>query len=273
MDTLILSSGRPTKSAIMRILSHEWPLSAKQIFFALRRSSGRSITYQAVYKSVKELLEEGVLSKQENQYMINPLWLEKSADFIGGLMEAYGKKELGITRRLQELNFASISEAWDFMLSKLNTGYFGESKEVYIQLRRFFLFPLSKEDIVRLKEFSFGKKVYVMCVSNSTIDKLAAGFLRSLGAEVITGIECARPTNVIVMGNCVISLYILGEKERAELSDTYKKAKNMKDSGAGLFLTNIFLKKVKIKLIINRDPGVLSDVVEQTKKILSKAKY
>src|SRR3989338_1432783 len=244
MDPVFLLAGKTTKSAIIQILSQDWPLSMKQVFFALRKRSSKSITYQAVYKSAKELLAEGVLSKHENQYMINTLWLEKSAEFIGGLQEAYGE-EIGLTRKIQELNFPSLNELWDFMLSKLNTGFFGESKEVYIQLRRFFLFPMSKEDISRLKEFALGKKVYVMCVSNSTIDKLAAGFLRSLGAKVITGIECARPTNIMVIGNCVISFYVLGEKERREISEYYKKAKDMKVSGAGLFFTSIFLKKVK----------------------------
>ena len=272
METLVLLAGKTTKSAIIRLLSAEWPISLRKIYFSIRKEPQKAITYQAVYKAVKELLDDGVLSKQEHQYMISPVWVEKSAESIGRLAEDYEKKEFGMTRKIQELNFGSLNDAWDFIVSKLNTDFFGESRDVYVQLRRFFLFPISKEDINRLKEFASGKKVHVMCRNNSLIDKIASGFLTSLGARVITGIECARPTNVLVIGNCVVSFYILGEKERAKLSDYYMKAAGMRASEAGLFnsFNNIFLKRVRVKLIINCDPEVLSDVLEQTKAILSR---
>lgn len=272
MDTLALLNGRTTKSAILGILAAEWPLSMKKIYFCLKKESGREMTYQAVYKAVRELLGEGALFRQGNQYMISPVWVEKSAAFIENLAEAYEKKDLGGFRRLQELDFGSLTEAWDFIISKLNTGFFGESREAYVQLRRFFLLPLSKEDINGLKEFASKKKVYVMCRGSSVIDKMAAGFLTSLGAHVLTGIECARPTNVFVNGNCVISIYVLGKKERVELSNCYRAASSSETSLFKSF-SDVFFKKVKIRLVINRDPEVLSDVLEQTKAILSKRSY
>ncbi len=272
MDALALLNGKTTKSAILRVLAADWPLSLKKIYFSLKKESNRTMTYQAVYKAVKELLGEGVLSRQGNQYLISPVFVEKSAEFIGKLAEAYEKNGLGGVGKLQELNFSSLNEAWDFLLSKLNTNFFGESKEAYIQLRRFFVFPLSKEDINRLKEFGLKKKVYVMCRGKSVVDKMAAGFLTSLGAHVITGIECARPTNVFVNGNCVISIYVLGKKERAELSNQYMAA-NSSETNRFKSLSDVFFKRVRVKFVINRDPEVLSDVLEQTKAILSKRPY
>lgn len=272
MEFPLLLAGETTKGVILRMLADKWPLSIKKIYFGVKKASKKAITYQAVYKSVKELLGEGVLSRQEEEYLISPLWVEKSSEFIGRLAEAYDKSSVSSARRLQELNFNSLSEAWDFLLSRINTDFFGESKEVYIQLRRFFLFPISKEDISRLRDFASRKKVIIMCRGNSIVDKLAAGFLTSLGATVVTGIECARPTNTLVNGNSVISTYVIGETERANLSEYYKGSKDMKISQAGMFkaFSGLFFKKMKVKLVINRDPGVLSDVLEQTKAILSK---
>ncbi len=267
-----LIGSETTKSVIMGALSEEWPLSAKKLYFKVKGKNRKAITYQAVYKSVKELLAEGVLSRQDVGYMISPLWVEKAGAFINGLLEVYEKSSLSNARKLQELNFTSWSDVWNFLVSKINTNFFGESTEAFVQLRRFFLVPISEGDIRQLKEFFSRKKVFIMCRGNSLVDKTAARFLRSLGANVITGIECARPTTTLVYGNCVVSVYTLGEKNRANLTKYYGEIKDMKLSDMGVFKTfgNVLKRKLKVKLVINRDPDVLSDVLEQTRVILSK---
>jgi hypothetical protein len=274
MDFSLFGS-KNTKGRILQALVKEWPLSMKKMFSSVRKDSEKSVTYQAVYKSVKELLSEGVLSKQEEGYLISPVWVEKSSQFISRLSEAYEKDNLSKSTRIQELNFESISEAWNFLLSRINTNFFGDSAEAYVQIRRFFIFPLSKDDIERFKRFFSSKKVYILCRENSSVDKLAAGFLSSLGANVRTGIECARPTSMIIYGNCVIYTFVIGGHDRESLSNYYKGTKDMSFSGSNLFKAfgNFFFKKIKVKLIINRDPGVVNDVIEQTNLILAKVKF
>ncbi len=261
-----------TKSIIMEVLSAEWPLSIKKIYFHVKKKQNKSLTYQAVYKSIKEFLAEGVLSRNENGYMISPLWIEKANDYISKLAGDYEKKGLSNMRKIQEFNFNSWDDVWSFLLSKLTTGFFGESKEAYIQVRRFFFMPVSKEDVTILKNFMSEKKVHIMCRANSPIDKMVAQFLTSLGAHVTTGVECARPTSVIIYGDCVISLYTFGERERSKLSEYYNNTKEMKAPHARIFesFNNLFFKGMKIKLIINRDKDVVNDVIEQTRGILSK---
>ena len=269
MDALSFLGSQNTKASILSILADEWPLSTKQIHRALKSRSNKVMTYHAVYKSLNELLSAKVLEKRGSQFLISPAWVEKSSLFIEKLAGEYEKGDMTGFRRLQELEFGSLSEAWDFVISKLNTDFFGESAEAYVQLRRFFLMPISRSDIDSLKQFASKKKVTVMCYNNTVIDKIAANFISSLGAKVILGVDCAVPTNVFVNGNCVVSIYIIGERERAELSRSYYSAKSSEKSRFRTF-TNMFTRKVKIRFVINRNPDVLSDVLEQTKKILPK---
>jgi len=161
---------------------------------------------------------------------------------------------------------------WGFLISRITSGFFGESKEAYIQVRRFFFMPVSKEDVTIIRNFMSEKTVQIMCRGNSPMDKMVAQFLSSLGAHVTTGVECARPTSVIVYGDCVISLYTFGEQERSKLSEYYDNTKKMKASHASIFesFNSLFFKGMKIKLIINRDKDVVNDVIEQTLGILSK---
>lgn len=257
-----------TKGRILNILATNWPLSIKKLHFDMKKNTGKSLTYQAVYKAINEMLNEGILSKQDSEYLVSPAWIQSTGEFINKLAEAYELRGGGTVRKLQELNFDSWGDTWDFLLSKLNTEFFGESKEAYVQIRRFFLVPISREHIKILNDFFSSKKVHIMCRGNSPIDKMVARFLSSMGAHVITGIECARPTSIIVYGNSMISLYVTGEKERTQLNSYYDGSKDVK--GASLF--NLY-RKIRIKLLVNRDPGVLSDVLEQTKAILSKQPY
>ncbi len=265
----VVRKGETTKDTILNALATDWPLSVKKLCHAVK-NTGKSLTYQAVYKAINEMLDEGVLSKQDSQYMISSAWVQSTGEFINKLAEAYELRGVGTARKLQELNFDSWGDTWDFLLSKMNTGFFGESDEAYVQIRRLFLVPISKEHINELKEFFSRKKVHIMCRGNSPIDKMVAGFLSSLGAHVITGIECARPTSVIVYGNSVVNFYVTGAKERTQLNSYYARAKNMIGAKTGLF--NLY-RKMRIKLIVNRDSEVLGDVLEQTKAILSKKSH
>ncbi len=263
----LIAKSHTTKGIILTALASEWPLSVRKLYFEIKKNTGKSLTYQAVYKSVNEMLNDGVLSKQDNEYMISPAWVQGTGEFVNKLAETYELKGIGTARKLQELNFNSWGDAWDFLLSKLNSGFFGESSEAYVQIRRFFLAPISKEHINLLKGFFSRKKVHIMCRNSSLIDKMAARFLSSIGAHVITGIECARPTSVMVYGNSVVNIYVTREQERTQLNNYYLKAKGVTGAKASLFDPYM---RVRVKLVVSRDPGILSDVIEQTKAILSR---
>jgi hypothetical protein len=60
-----------TKDAVISILTIEWPLSLRSIFYKIKKQYGYDSTYQAVYKAVKELVEARVLAAKEKQYEIN----------------------------------------------------------------------------------------------------------------------------------------------------------------------------------------------------------
>jgi len=60
-----------TKDAVISILTLEWPLSLRNIFYKIKKQYGYSSTYQSVYKAVKELCEIGVLKEKDKRYEID----------------------------------------------------------------------------------------------------------------------------------------------------------------------------------------------------------
>ena len=45
------------KSLIIEILSEDWPLTAKKIYYKIKKK-GKSVSYQAVFKSLQYLAEK-----------------------------------------------------------------------------------------------------------------------------------------------------------------------------------------------------------------------
>lgn len=77
------------KECIIAILSQKWPLSAKKLYYTVKRQYRLSVTYQAVYKAVKELSDSGVTLNQKKLYRLNPTWIKTNVDFFNSLEASY----------------------------------------------------------------------------------------------------------------------------------------------------------------------------------------
>ncbi|MBI3036426.1 hypothetical protein HYY73_01540 [Candidatus Woesearchaeota archaeon] len=263
-----------TKAKIIEILSDMWPLNVRGIHRELAKRHGIRVTYQAIHLAMKEFLEEGIVIREGREYMLNPEWIERMASTANSLVEKYIRAHRIIkVKELQELNFGTIKEAWDFLLSEANKGFFGRADECYIQLGRMFAVPLPQGDIEAIEKFANGTKTVLMCRGNGPVDRLAANFLRKHGVEVLLGIPCAYPTNTVLIGNCVVSIYVLYPKEEvAKFNRFYNSIKDILKKDIFTAFSNAFLKNTRVKITINRNPEVYADVLEQTRRLLEETK-
>ena len=81
-----LSAAKSTKDQIISLLSENWPLSAKEIYNRLQREQASEITYQAVHKTLGEMSEEGILTKEEKGYRISDSWIKNLKEFSNCLL-------------------------------------------------------------------------------------------------------------------------------------------------------------------------------------------
>jgi len=80
----MLFEGKSVKDKVFNVLSEEWPLSARKIFFKLKGH-----TYQAVYKVLQELVEQRIVKKQDQQYFVNIKWLNETIQHLEALKQDY----------------------------------------------------------------------------------------------------------------------------------------------------------------------------------------
>jgi len=88
-----LNSEGKVKDAIVSILSNEWPLTLKEIYFSVVRRHCLRVSHQAVHKALKQLVESKVVAKKERRYRLNIEWIKGIKRFGENLEEAYSQPE------------------------------------------------------------------------------------------------------------------------------------------------------------------------------------
>lgn len=92
------------KDAIVSILSQEWPLTMKEIYFAAVRQHALNVSYQAIHKATKQLVQQKVVAKNERTYCLNTEWIKQIKGFTENLEKAYERAaEKTTPRTINEL--------------------------------------------------------------------------------------------------------------------------------------------------------------------------
>ncbi|MBI4017014.1 MAG: HAD hydrolase-like protein [Candidatus Aenigmarchaeota archaeon] len=122
MGVLDTIKGLPSREGIngliVDVLLAMQPLTAKQIYFKLKKRHGVSVSYQAVHKRLKALEKEGLLKKEELDYVINPAWLDQVNDFCSLVKNRLSARE----RVMTQLKQKGVSEKKNIKVVSLDLG-------------------------------------------------------------------------------------------------------------------------------------------------------
>ena len=75
----ITDKPKNTKDMVITLLTYEWPLSARSVYYKTKKLFPRGFTYQAIYKTLKELVDKKVLLEKNKKYEINIGWVKKNS--------------------------------------------------------------------------------------------------------------------------------------------------------------------------------------------------
>jgi len=78
------------KDAIIGILANKFPLQPKEIYSKVKQNFNKQVTYQAVYKSLQELLQNSIIEKNNSGlYLLHNKWILELEKFSLFLKDAY----------------------------------------------------------------------------------------------------------------------------------------------------------------------------------------
>ena len=256
-----------TKDAVITILTIEWPLTLRNIYYKIKKNFGYSSSYQSVYKSVKELKEKGILKENSKKYEINIDWIKKVQSFTDIVETNYYAKE-----KFQNFRgFKESSLGEDMIILHFDT-LFDAEKYIYYFMKSILFkkkndkvcYQLSNEwrPIYYLRaEFNYykrflekGHKFYFLCSGKSFIENISKKFYKSIGINYKT-IKEKNVNDILVFDDYFIEIFI-PDKIKNKISFYLKKKDVMS------LLKNVLDKKTKesIKLVIHKDSSLSNEV-------------
>jgi len=261
-----------TKDAVISILTIEWPLSLRNIFFKIKKQYGYSSTYQSVYKAVKELCETEVLTSKDKRYEINMEWIKKVQSFTDIIETNYyakdrsqnisGLKESKSGEDMIVLNFDTIFDAEKYIYYFMKNELFKKKNDsVCFQLNHEWrpVFYLRAEYNYYKRLVEKGHKFYFLCSGESYIEDISKKFYKSLNIKYKT-IKTNFPNDALIFGDYFIQIFI-PEALKAKMKECLENKDILK------LLEEVLQKKTSIKVIIHKDSSFAS---EMKKQIISK---
>ena len=204
-------SEKNTKSAIIEVLSQKWPLTAKEIYSLTKKVSSTNVSYQAVHKTINELVTQEVINKNERKYSLNLEWIKKLKEFGTKLEEKYLRKKIENNQQTS----ITIHCLWDLYLFVL--GSFVENrfetgkKSICFQSEYVWIPPIGTEkEWILLKEFLKDHTLLVLIKSRTHIDEMLkkgwenTGMLYKLGIETETS---RLMKDIFIIGDYVVQTH------------------------------------------------------------------
>lgn len=184
-----------TQDMILSLLAKEYPLTAKQLTYKIKKQFGKSVTYQAVYKAINTLLEENVLEKDGTNVRMRIEWIRDTKAFIDRLQRTYLEGEQQRTEEIGENvqvyhmdNLIDLDKFW----IKIFEGWFDDpekSDEKLVQLcghAWYILGQLENEEECLRNIKKHGLDFYTLVDSNTPLDQWSSKYYTDWGFQYAT---------------------------------------------------------------------------------------
>lgn len=277
MQNLFVGSGNESvKDNIIRILSYQWPLSAKNLYRIVITRYKMNVTYQAVHKALVQLQENKVVIKTGKQFSINIEWLDTMKGFAENVKTSYlkqqplllpGTKEFKQEGETQIFIFETLSDAEDYR-KKLQIQFLSNNKESVPYVSQvshakspIFYSERSTNVLNMIKKTR--TPCYIIVRGRSSIDEWCADFYRNDLVKVKTGCDCAENCDTMVIGDIIVQTYI--PKKIADALDTvYTKIKKISLTGVPQLYNSIYKTKAPVKIVVYKNPEIADRIRRET---------
>ena len=253
-----------SKDHILSVLTQEWPLSAKEISLRVQKESSKEVSYQAVHKLLNSLLDDKILIKQDNKYLINNSWVLSQDELLQKLSKNLSRGDV-LSPLNQELVFNSIYECDTFLANLKSILSPGKDDELALIWYHFWI-PLffSKNTYKTMKEILTGSKFYAITPNDSPIDKWCADFWGKLGINKKVGVKDVPNISMLIFSDLILQVFYPVEIKKA-LDEVYNSTDDPSKLDIDNFFTTVFEKKTRIPVLISKNKEVADELMKQIK--------
>ena len=225
--------GSSTKSAIIECLT-EKPLTLKELC-------------SKVEKTTTEMIEAGILQKNEKELMINKEWVEKIKDRFDKIISDSNKPPAANQAKIHYLNnyseFAKfIIDAACSQIGKDNTPGICIMKHSWPGL------GLEEEYIQKMNKFLKSNTYYDVTESSTPLDYAFAKTLEKMGKKIIVGSKLSYPYDMVCKGDTILQI-IFEKNFSKDFHKIYEKYTQLDENAINDILQKIVSRPTTIQII------------------------
>ena len=269
-NSISTKHSKNTKTAIIELLSKEWPLSMKQIHSLIKKKYCLELTYQAVHKAIKELLSQKTINKEDNKYMINIDWIRGIKDFCSELESSYLNKLLDKDNNYSTFSVNCLWDLYLFVLKSFTELFDPKNKTICCHSEYVWISPIGTEkEWNTLKLFLKDKQMLVLIHSNTQLDNVLKKSWESTGMKYKLGIDTETSKlmmDMFIIGNNIIQIHY--PQEFVDLTKTlYQNTTSINDLNMQ-DIQNFFYKKYPdgIHILIHKNEIIADRIRKRTEQ-------
>jgi hypothetical protein len=267
-----------TKDLVIKILTEEYPLSAKSIYTRVTKKHLKPITYQAVFKTIKKMEDEGILEKDKG-YSLNIDWVLRSKEFFSQIEKHYKSKDTpeipyseAHLHEYSKYSFGTSPELAHFLVRYYLR--FPNPKNKPNVFRWYFVYPLiglPNEIVQDIKRLARTYQYYIVSNSNTLYDKIIAKTfsLFAKNVHIKTGVECSGEGDFMIVGDYVLRVYF-----SPQFKEGMREFKSKSKTAQTFSLNKLFdlmhkKHETPHRVIIDKNPSIAEQIRKDTLKIFN----
>jgi hypothetical protein len=269
--TLLFRVGKSVKDKVILALGSSWPLNAKEILAHIKNNFGVNVTYQAVYKSINELLEEGVIIKSNDGYMLNREWLSALKEYTYSADRAYN---MGISSGdVAHHEQVVVSSIWDWysyvgtVMERLANDEYAIKTPVVIRgTHEWNGLIFGKEEFDRVQKIVSKYNIYTTVLIENSFAQSMANYWADMGINVAfldkeSFVETS--SDMVVIGDYVIQA-IFSKDLIKDMGRLYDSAMAIKDMDFSKLHKEVFFKKSDIHILTVKNKPLADKLRKET---------
>ncbi len=263
-----------TRDKIINVLATTPGLNTKIISNTLKKQYALNVTYQAIHKTLKQMVEEGILLFTGKSYEINQEWIKQMKLFANKLTTSKNEEEFSQDFDYEEL--INTKETRKIILKtreEFDKFYFNIRKHLTLNLLKLNLseriifrnfwhlyYPLvhpneEKELLDLVKKVR--AKSYTFVIGDTPLDEWASKLYKNTSDTILLGEVIASTNMIFIYGNILMDVYY--DYKMIEHFDTiFNSIKSIDSLNLDKAVNSIYAENEQIYITINTDPIIVN---------------
>lgn len=246
------------RQSVIKLLSDKWPLSAKEIYFQLKKKHSLSVTYQAVHKVLQDLLNKKILVNEDKKYSLDLDWIKSMSESFNKLKKSYLKKNILSKETFpSKIIFQTYYEMYSFVADLIYEEQIDpKSLPICFTDKHWWnLFVLTEDQLKKLEIFSKKHEFYCIGKRTTPLDLILMNYYKNHGMHCMNSDLIKTDQGTIIIGDAFIQIFY-PDNLRQTMDEIAESTNNIENMDLKKMHEELVHKKNEIIFLIHYDKQI-----------------